>query len=271
MEIKIKDLFNDISHYATPFIWAEIEPEPVTYPAIEGNTSNFITDYQNDYTLFDHYFITHYGDRTVSLDVDEEHVEEYWQETMYSILRIYLDAWARLYYALNIDYNPIYNVEEHTTTTYGSHDTDTKYAQDQTTDSFGEHQTTNSIGQKETTNGTRTDYTTDYSVSFDAATEKETGKTEDTIGAQTITEGAHTDTITNAAATDTHTRAGRTDTVTSKQHIDTVDRAGNIGVVSATQLLAEEEKLRRKQSFYNNCFLTIVEELGAYYECDFVL
>ena len=271
MEIKIKDLFNDIAHYATPFIWADMEPSPVTYPTIEGNTSNFITDYQDDYFLFDHYFIFHYGDRIVNLYVDEEHIEEYWQETMYAILRIYLDAWARLYYALNIDYNPIYNVEEHTTTTYGAHDTDTKYAQDQTTDSFGQHQTTNSVGQKETTNGTRTDSTTDYSVSFDAATEKETGKTEDSVGSQTITEGAHTDTITNAAAIDTHTRAGRTDTVTSKQHIDTVDRAGNIGVVSATQLLAEEEKLRRKQSFFNNCFLTIVEELGAYYECDFIL
>ena len=77
MEIKIRDLFSNIAHYATPFIWAEVDTSPVSYPTIEGNTSNFITDYQDEYVLFDHYFITHYGDRTVSLDVDEEHLEAY--------------------------------------------------------------------------------------------------------------------------------------------------------------------------------------------------
>jgi hypothetical protein len=56
-----------------------------------------------------------------------------------------------------------------------------------------------------------------------------------------------------------------------KQHTDTVDRTGNIGVVSATQLLNEEIKLRSRYSFWNNVFTTICEEIGAYYECDSLL
>lgn len=242
MKKTIKELYTLVG---SPFV---LDPT-VTYPEIEGDTSNFLEDYDTNKEEYDRYFVHEYGDRVVDLEAEnEEDAEQEYLEQMKSILMIYLFSWARLYYTLNIPFNPIYNVEEHTTNTYGQHVTDNEYGQDKMTDVYG---------NKSETIGQRSDSSTSYSVAFDSTLEKETGKTEDSIGSQTNTATSYTD---------THTRDEKKDTVTSKEHIDTIDREGNIGVVSATELLIQEERFRRNYSFFKNCFLTMVEELGAYYE-----
>lgn len=247
--VKIKELFKDIADYNTPFLWPVEDPSRITYPTIEGNESNFLTDYQADFKLFDRDFVHEYGERYVDFESeDPEDIAAEWTDELYSILRIYLDSWARLYYALSIDFNPVFNVEEHTTSQYG---------QDVNTDSYGQHQRTSQYGATQETLGTRSDSSTSYAVSFDNTTEKETGKQEDSIGQQVNSTLQHTDTHTDAAAIDTHTRS---------QHTDQVDRTGNIGVVSATSLVEQEIKLRRNYSFFKNCFLVIINELGAYWD-----
>lgn len=225
----------------------------MTYPTIEGNTSNFLTYYDANKEEFDRYFLKEYGKRLIDFDSEEdEDITEEWQDELAGIQRIYLESWARLWYALNIDFNPVYNVEEHTVTTYG---------EDETTSSYGQHQRTSEYGQKINTDGSHTDTSTNYAVSYDSAQEKETGKTSDLYAEKTTTEGQHTDTHTDAAAEDVQTRA---------EHIDTVDRAGNIGVVSATHLIKEEINLRSAYSFFKNIFLIIINETGAYHaEPDF--
>lgn len=282
MKKTIKQLYTIVG---SPFV---MDPT-VTYPTIEGNTSNFLTDYATYKEEFDRYFLHEYGSRFVDLEAETDaDAGEEWEDECKSILLIYLQSWARLYYALNIDFNPIFNVEEHTTNTYGQHVTDVDYAQRRITDAYGQHQRTDqygatseseTIGAKETTNGAHTDGVTNYTVAFDSGTEKETGRSSDSVGAQTINEGSqsnsrtttvHSDTHTDAAANDTHTEDAKKDTTTSKQHVDTIDRSGNIGTVSATDLLIREERFRRNYSFFKNCFLTIIEEVGAYYECDFI-
>ena len=232
-----------------PLLFTESSLYP--YPTIPDDTHNFIDDYNDNFAAYDNYFVKEYGDRVVEYDAqsDSEFFAR-WEQDLFGTELIYLDAWARLYYALNINYNPVYNVEEHTTTIYG---------QDQNTDSYGQHQRTSNYGSKETTSGARSDTSTAYSVSYDNGTEKETGKQVDALGQQVNTEGTHIDTHIDAAAIDTHTRS---------QHTDTVDRSGNIGVVSATELVKQEIALRRNYSFYKNCFLIIINELGAYWDDD---
>ena len=275
----IKELYDLIG---SPFVF---DPNITDYPEIEGNTSNFLTDYNTHKDIYDKFFVREYGERFIDLfaDNDADAVTEF-KEDLEGILRLYLDSWARLYYSLNIAYNPVYNVEEHTLVTYSEHETTDAYGQDQTTDAYGQDRTTDAYGQhqrteahgaREHTDGTRTDNSTLYNVAYDSTTEKETSKQTDAIGSQTSNDAAYTDTMTDASATDTHTRDSRSDThtrgartdkSTSGEHTTETDRSGNIGVVSATDLLINEEKFRRRYSFFKNCFLTIITEVGAYYD-----
>ena len=240
--MKIKDLYNLVD---SPFIF----DENMEYPIIEGNESNFLTYYDDNKEQFDRFFVHEYGQRYVDFDSEEEQdIKNEWQDELLAIQRMYLDSWARLWYALNIDFNPVYNVEEHISTTYG---------EDVTTNNYGQHQRTDNYAQKQTTDGEHTDTMTNYSVSFDNTTEKETGKNTDLYGQHVMTEAAHIDTHTDAAAEDSTTR---------DQHTDTVDRSGNIGVVSATNLVKQEIELRGSYAFFKNCFLVIINELGAYWD-----
>ena len=296
MEIKIKRLF---ALAGSPFVL----DTNMTYPEIEGDESNFLTEYNTNKAEYDRYFIKEHGEKTVDIDgITDEDIVTNWRNEIQAIQRIYLNAWAHIYYTLNIAYNPVYNVEEHITSKYGEHETEREYGQHETDVQYGQHETDRQYGQHETdvqygqhetdtqygatseTLGTHTDTRTDYAVSFDAATEKETGKSEDVIGSQTntsllhtdtetsklhtdtTTSKLHTDTETSKLHTDTTTSKLHTDTETSKLHTDTVDRTGNIGVKSASALAEEEALLRERQIFFKNIFLTISREVGAYYD-----
>ena len=296
MEIKIKRLF---ALAGSPFVL----DTNMTYPEIEGDESNFLTEYNTNKAQYDRYFIKEHGEKTVDIDgITDEDIVTNWRNEIQAIERIYLNAWAHIYYTLNIAYNPVYNVEEHITSNYGEHETEREYGAHETETEYGAHETEREYGAHETeteygahetemeygatsdTLGTHTDTRTNYAVSFDAATEKETGKSEDVIGSQTntsllhtdtetsklhtdtTTSKLHTDTETSKLHTDTTTSKLHTDTETSKLHTDTVDRTGNIGVKSASALAEEEALLRERQIFFKNIFLTISREVGAYYD-----
>ena len=251
MEIKIKKLF---TLAGSPFV---LDPN-MTYPTITGNESNFLTDYSTNKAQFDRYFIKEHGEKTVDIDGDSEaDIVLNWKSEIQAIQRIYLEAWAHIYYTLNIAYNPVYNVEEHITTQYGAHETEREYGAHETEFEYGAHETEREYGAHETereygahetereygahetefeygaheteteygatsdTLGTHTDTRTNYAVSFDSALEKETGKTSDVIGSQTNTSLTHTDTETSKLHTDTETSKIHTDTETSKLHTDT--------------------------------------------------
>lgn len=242
----IKELFALVGN---PFV---LDPT-MTYPEIEGNESNFLTEYNTNKAQYDAYFIKEHGAKSVDVEGDtDEDIVLNWKNEIKCIQRIYLNAWAHIFYTLNIAYNPVYNVEEHTTTKYGEHETEREY---------GEHETENEYGATSETLGTHTDTSTDYMLSYDSATEKETGKNSTVIGAQTNSALTHTDTTTSKLHTDTET---------SKLHTDTVDRTGNIGIKSASALAEEETLLREKFVFFRNIFLTISREVGAYYDNTFI-
>lgn len=219
------------------------------YPTITGDTHNFILDYHNRASAYDAYFVKEYGERIVEYDVTTD--TEFWaawRQDLFGTELVYLDAWARLYYALNINYNPVYNVEENTTTTYGLHETDFMNAQRQHTK-----------GQQIDTVGGGTDTSTTANIATDSVEYKDSAKQTDIIAQRQNTEGQRID-----------TESTFTDTTTSKQHVDTVERSGNIGVVSATELLNQEIAQKKRLSFFRNIFLILVEEVGAYYEPNFL-
>ena len=300
MEIKIKRLF---ALAGSPFV-LDVN---MTYPEIEGDESNFLTDYNTNKAQYDRYFIKEHGEKLVDIDgITDEDIVTNWRNEIQAIQRIYLDAWAHIYYTLNIAYNPVYNVEEHITSKYGEHETEREYGAHETETEYGAHETEREYGAHETeteygaheteteygatsdTLGTHTDTRTDYMLSYDSATEKETGKSSNVIGSQTntsllhtdtetsklhtdtTTSKLHTDTETSKLHTDTTTSKLHTDTETSKLHTDTVDRTGNIGVKSASALAEEEALLRERQIFFKNIFLTISREVGAYYDYNLI-
>lgn len=231
----------------------------LTYPTIEGSDANFLTYYNTNKTYLDRYFVHEYGKRLVDLESDTNaDIIAEWKAEVASIETVYLENWARLWYALQEPYNPLYNVDGLTTYTYGEHVSDTEHG-------LQEHeygQRTHTEGAKSATLGSHTDTSTAYSVSYDDTTEKETGKQSDTIGAQTNTEEQYT----NTEGAHTDKDKAFTDTDTSYEHTDTELRQGNIGVTKSTELLRDEIKLRGEFAFFKTVFQTMVEEIGAYYE-----
>ena len=297
-EMRIKDIYNLTE---SPLLFQDSWEYP------EFAEKNFLYDYMAEAAAFDKFFLKEHGAKFVDIDGEtDEEIEDEWKDLLESIYTVYVNSWAHIYDTLNIAYNPVYNVEEHITTKYGEHETEVEYGEHETEMEYGEHETEVEYGEHETeteygatsdTLGTHTDTATNYSLSFDATTEKETGKTSNVVGAQTNTSllhtdtetsklhtdtntsklhtdtetsKLHTDTTTSKLHTDTETSKLHTDTTTSKLHTDTVDRTGNIGIKSATALATEEIFMREKQIFFKNIFLIISREIGAYYDCNII-
>lgn len=248
MEVNVKTLCKYIREELNEnFLLPETEDFPFTYPTIEGDTSNFVDDYNADAEYFDREFVHKYGERYFTADGDTmDDAAQAWHDEILSAVRVYLDSWARLYYALHIDYNPVFNVEEHTTTTYGQHVTDNEQGQRQHTE-----------GDKSRTYGQGTDTSTGKRWVYDSESFGNETQTEDVTGSRTNTEASYI-----------NTDAATKDTVTSKQHVDEVERTGNIGVVSATDLLKQTAEFYKRSSFWDNMFTVLNEEMGCYYGCD---
>ena len=215
--LKIKDLFDIIGN---PFC---LDPT-MTYPTIEESDANFLEYYDTNKVNLDRMFVHDFGQRLVDFESDsDEDIADEWADEVKAVQQVYIENWARLWYALSEPYNPLFNVDGTEITVYGQHQTDRS-------NTYTQHE----------------DSSTQYSVSFDAATEKETGKQVDNLG-------AHTDTGFDK----------------SLEHTDTVTRQGNIGVTKSTELLRDEMKLRTEVApFFKVVFQTMVEEIGGYYECN---
>lgn len=276
------------------------------YPDIEGNESNFIADYLSHSSDYDAYFLNKYAFRVYDNDALEDAgtEEEYllnWFDSVTAATVVNLDAWARLYYALSLQYNPLYNVDGTTEITYSAQvnsdvmgarsESDSYGARDKSdimgarsaSDIMGARSETDTIGAKETTNGARSDTSTDSSISYDSATWKDTNKTSDSIGSQIINEGAqsnghtaatYTDQHTATTYTDRHTEAQVTDGHTAQSYTDmhnigtkteTTEKKGNIGVTMSQQLLEAEWNFRKK-SFFSKIFKELADDIGLYYE-----
>ena len=255
----------------------------LTYPTIEDNESNFITDYQANAASYNGYAILRRGDQVIK--VDEEDYNPAWnylKEVSGYVTDAHLTEWARLYYALSLSYNPLYNVDGQTvkettqrqrTDAYGAQSGTSVFGATSNTDNWGAVSKTDQFGNKSATIGSHTDTETNSSVSFDSQTEKETGQTQNAYGQQTNTEAAYTDTHSELAKIDTHTGLARNDSHSENAHSDThtdaaysetETRKGNIGVTMSQQLLTAEWEFRKK-SFFATIINQMLDEVGFYY------
>ena len=261
----------------------------LTYPSPDPETNeNFIDDYQNNASNYNLYAMLKRGNQV--LDIDEEMFEmlevdnaaDYTMALSKAVTDTYLNSWARLYYALSLAYNPLYNVDGTTTKTISERErTDAYGAQSggqtigaiSASDIHGAKSKSDVWGAKSSTLGEHTDTQTNYSVSFDSSTEKETGKTSNLMGAQTNTENTYTDGHTEQSYTDSHTEQARTDSHQEAAHTDkhtdaeyteTEERKGNIGVTMSQQLLNAEWELRKKD-FFATIINQMLDELGFMY------
>ena len=226
MKKTLKQISKDSSFTSElPFILLRSTLE---YPTITGNESNFLSDYDDMIKQVNDYAIHRRGSQFVDLDIEEEALQSEWYDIVDAITTMHLDSWARMYYALSLSYNPIWNVDGQTITERDEHKNEMDYA------------------QQIVTNGTRSDSTTYKSVSYDSATEKETGKDEFSQGQQQNTIGAHKDTNTIGAEK------------------ETVTRQGNQGVTMTQQMLNSEWEFRKK-SFFETIINTVLDEIGFYY------
>ena len=169
--LKIKKIFEIVGN---PFCLNPL----MTYPAIEGSTASFLDYYNTNRNNLDRMFIHDFGERLLDVEADNDiDLESEWYDEINAIQQVYIENWARLWYALQEPYNPLYNVDGVEITEYGQHKTD--------------HSTT--YTQHE-------DNSTQYAVAFESTLEKETAKQTDNYGAHTDTgydtSNTHTDTVT---------------------------------------------------------------------------
>ena len=218
--------------------------EDIIYPTIEGNTSNFITDYAAISEEVDFFTARMYGSRHFRAKVSEAFAEDEtpiddsdivseWWFTTKSICQMHLDSWAHLYYALSIKYNPLWNVDGTTTFNNG---------EKVRTEDFAEREDTTFHDNTE-------DNSTEYATAYDSGNESETGKVQ----------------TTSEEYTDTFTAGSHLDTFTDETHEDTETRQGNIGVTSSQNLLNQEWEAR-KRDFFRTIVKTIVDEAGCMYK-----
>lgn len=119
MKITLKELIKNRHEDTKPlFDFTAIED---MYPVLlneEGEeiTLNFLDDYALNYRVFDGYIKQFYGARF--FDYDEDSDEEF-DELINGLVVVHLDGWARLYWGLSLQYNPLYNVDGTETHEYG--------------------------------------------------------------------------------------------------------------------------------------------------------
>lgn len=169
--LKIKEVFSIVGN---PFA---LDPT-MTYPTIEGSNANFLNYYNANRENLDRMFIHDFGERLVDFESEtNSDIEDEWYDEIKAIEQVYIENWARLWYALQEPYNPLYNVDGVETTVYGTHITNNS----------------DSVGQK-------TDTSTLTEVAYNSGTEKQKTKQTDVMGAQSnsgsVTSQTHTDTVT---------------------------------------------------------------------------
>ena len=243
----------------------------LTYPQPDPETDeNFIEDYQANADNYNLYALLKRGNQSLDIDedlyemLDSDNIAAYTMALAEAITDTHLNAWARLYYALSLAYNPLYNVDGTTTRTTSEKVRTDSYGAQSGGNTVGATDASDIFGNRSETLGQHTDTQTEYAVSFDASAEKETGSVSNNIAQQTNTQASYTDRHTSVARNDTHSESAHEDTHTDDEFTETEVRKGNIGVTMSQQLLEAEWNLRKKD-FFATIINQMLDELGFMY------
>lgn len=250
----------------------DIDPQGES-PVPINTVDEYIKAEYGDCEVLPMYYTIVNGEETVKDQEVTSHID--------AVIGANIPYWTRLLQSLLAEFDPLYNVDAHetTTTVYGEHETtDAKGARSHT-DTLAPTQETRQYGAQSVTSGARQDSSTDGSQEI---TNKETtmddtttfrNKTQETHaavsnsfskGAQTDSTLAHTDTISTIQVQNTAADTAATDTLTSKTHTDTVTvrRYGNIGVTMSTQLLRDFQLFAKESRLVNIIAETLARSLA---------
>lgn len=229
---------------------------------ITGDTG-WLADYRNNFALLDRFFVINYGMRDILTDT----VSDFQSDTE-CVLYANKYTLDKLWDSLMFKYNPIYNVEEHTTETITNDNNITNDREEGQRERLTDNQygkvksdTRNVTGNQSQTvnNGEHNDNTsssTGVSVApFDTSTMHAKTQTQNSgnthYGVQIVktdtTDRTDTGTISTDAREDKSTVIDKpvniNDTrVEDLKQVLQRDREGNIGVMSAQSLIAEERQ-----------------------------
>ena len=252
------------------------------YPTIKDNTTNFVRYYLDHFDKIDRAFYLRYAScEPVLMDEKSTFPSIYneWIENCNAFILYYMDSWARLFYGLNIDYNPIHNYDGVMTTTTkgktegtsGSDITTLDYGQDRTTDNIGaqhiQHNlggaktttinsdnTTDNIGAQHSKNnlGQTKTTTTNSDVPYDMTAYKDTSKSE-----------TNTDAILNEVNTDAVTNTSKKEFKSETNTNAVVNEINTDAVINTSTKDAKTDTNTTVYGKQNNVDYTVTEEKGG--------
>ena len=192
-------------------------------------TEEYLTDYQTAPGDVDAYYM---GVKYKDLKVISEDVEEI-EATVGVAFLVYGSKWAKLYNTLDLEYNPLWNVDAKIEET---RDIDKRHTEDlhpefSDVDTYGETTGNTVYGQLD-------DDVTNKTTPYDSADFRNLSKQE-----RQVLE--HQDDYTTYEHEDTHKKGEHTDEHDEDAYKDviTTERHGNIGVTSSQDLLRQEREV----------------------------
>lgn len=245
----MSDIFNYFSSISTPAFMGDISYSPYD----ENDIKNFIEDYKNNFKNFDLLNKVRYLSREYivpfNVGTDISIISNDFKNLSTAYITGHLDDLHRLYYALNLKYNPIFNLDVKSTITKKGKDVDESgtTSTNKTGDLYNESGTdTNIFGEQIQNN---------KNVTNDSLELVDTDST--VLNSHTDTTNYGKKTTTNLTDTTTHGRVNSIDLT------DTEIRQGNQGVTMSQQMLEAEYRIRQK-NFFDDLFYKIINEFTIY-------
>lgn len=212
------------------------------------------------HTSMDYRYINKYGNVSVS---DFNNSDSY-TAAIAGLMLINEYRFARLYETTRQTYDMVSNYDKTSTITnvYGATENTKQYGATSNTKQYGAVNITKNFGEQNVTIGENNATTTDNVSAYNSdvlAPSTSSSSHSDSINNVT---GARVDTLNTAERTDTDTNAEHTDKDTNTEHTDTITEItkGNIGTVSAMDLIGKERQIDNF-SFYDEVFKIIVNSI----------
>lgn len=216
-------------------------------------SSNYADEYLENMDLVNFRMRSKYGNLT-AYQSDAETIGEDIRSTLFMNKYKY----DTIYKTINLEYNPIWNVDgtETITTNHGATEKTDVYADKETTNVQGERKATErrSVFPYDVTLKEETDNVTEGTETEETDNVTETEETNKTPKEETDN--------TTAEVTDTSTEKGRTDKTTTAEYTDTITtvKGGNIGVTSTQSLITQERQVAMF-SFWDIVISDVVKEI----------
>ena len=239
--MKFKDIKKSFGQFIPDVVKAEFE---------------FLREY---HTSMDYRYINKYGDVSIP-----DFTSDSYTETITGIMLINDYRFSRLYETTKQMYDMVSNYDKTSTITteYGATTNTKQYGATTNTKQYGSIGVTKNFGEQNVSLGESNGTTTESVSAYNSdVLSPSTSSTSHTDSINNVT-GARVDTVNTAERTDTDSNTEHTDTDSNAKHTDTVTETtkGNIGTVSAMDLIDKERQIDNF-SFYDEVFKIIVNSI----------